>query len=253
MMHKIVFLITLYIPASVAAQDIATDRPDQTETPFVIPRKTIQLECGFLHEKEGRLKNVEIPSLLWRISLSEVMELRLITTHVNNNIRNGKHEYDGLEPVQLGFKIKVCEEKGLRPNVGYIQHVVIKWLASDNLEASAYTTNFRFAAQHSLCNRLNLSYNAGMKWEPGRSSANFIYTLATGFAITDKLSAYVEIFGTMPEKEKSVHNFDGGLTYLLLPNLQLDISAGAGFKNSSENYFLSTGISWRFSAKKISN
>lgn len=245
-MSKKPFAIIFLLPASAAAQDISTDRPDQTEAPFVIPQKTIQLECGFLHEKNGRLKNAEIPSLLWRFSLSEVMELRLITTHVNNNIRNGKHEYDGLEPVQLGFKIKVCEEKGLRPNVGYIQHVAIKWLASDNLEASAYTTHFRFAAQHTLSNRINLSYNAGMAWEPGRSYADFIYTLATGFSINDKLSAFAEIFGTLPEKESAIHNFDGGLTYLLLPNLQLDISAGSGFKNSAENYFLSTGISWRF-------
>ncbi len=253
MMNKKTLTFFMLFPVAAAAQDLSTDRPDQTEAPFVLPQKTIQIECGFLHEKEGRLKNAEIPSLLWRFSLSEVMELRLITTHVNNNIRNGKHEYDGLEPVQLGFKIKVCEEKGLRPNVGYIQHVAIKWLASGNLEASAYATNFRFTAQHTLSNRLNLSYNAGMEWEPGRSTANFIYTLATGFSITDKLSAYIEIFGTMPEKEKSVHNYDGGLTYLLLPNLQLDISAGTGFENSADNYFLSTGISWRFSARKISD
>lgn len=249
-MIKKLFTLLLLLPVASAAQDLSTDRPDQTEAPFVIPRKTIQVECGFLHEKKGNLKNREIPSVLWRISLSEVMEFRMITTHVLNNLKTDKHDFNGLEPVQAGFKLKVCEEKGIRPHVGYIQHVAIKWLASDNLKGSTYATNFRFTAQHTLRDRINLSYNAGMEWEPGQNAANFIYTLASGIGITDKLSGFIELFGTIPEKEKSSHSVDGGFTFLLLTNLQLDISAGADFKNPAENYFLSTGISWRFSTEK---
>ncbi len=125
-MSKKLFAIIFLLPASAAAQDISTDRPDQTEAPFVIPQKTIQLECGFLHEKNGRLKNAEIPSLLWRFSLSEVMELRLITTHVNNNIRNESMNMTGLNRFSLDLKLRFVKKKAYAP----MSDIFNMWLSS---------------------------------------------------------------------------------------------------------------------------
>lgn len=240
----------MLLSVAASAQELSTDRPDQTEAPFVIPYRTVQIESGLLHVKESVLIKKNLPSVLWRISLSEIMEMRIITTHARTRL--GTHVESGIEPVEFGFKLKVCSEKGIRPNIGFIQHVAIPGLASENLKASNYVTNFRFAAQHTMSEKINLSYNAGMEWEPGLSEAGFIYTLAVGFGITGKLSGFAELFGIIPEKDKSIHSFDGGFTYLLLPNLQLDVSAGAGFKNTSEDYFIGTGISWRFPTAKNS-
>lgn len=251
MMIKKVVLITLLLPVSVAAQELSTDRPDQTEAPFVVPFRTIQIECGFLHRNEKSGKSTELPSILWRLSLSEIMEMRIITTHLKN--RTGEWKENGITPVEIGFKIKVCDEKGIRPQIGFIHHLVLHRIASENFKANNYATNFRFAVQHNLSDKVNLSYNAGMEWEPYRSTGNFVYTLTSSFGMTDKLSVYVEIFGTIPEQESNIHSFDGGMAFLLFPNLQLDVSAGADFKNPSENYFISSGISWRFSTRKYSN
>jgi hypothetical protein len=92
-----------------------------------------------------------------------------------------------------------------------------------------------------------------MRWEPGIAPVNFVYTLAAGFALSSKLSCFLELFGTLPEDDPSIHRFDGGLVFLLLPNLQLDLSAGADFKNTSENHFIGAGVSWRFSVCKKSD
>lgn len=38
---------------------------------------------------------------------------------------------------------------------------------------------------------------------------------------------------------------DFGFTYLVRPNLQLDLSSGLGFSKISPDFFISTGLSWR--------
>jgi hypothetical protein len=250
MMKYKIFLFTCLFPYAVAAQELSTDRPDQTEAPFVIPYRTVQIETGFLNEQQKTSKSMEMPALLLRAAISETMELRFIVTHVKNKISG--FETKGIEPVEAGFKIKICEEKGFRPHIGFIQHLVFPWLASPFLKENFYGIKFRFAAQHTLTEKLNLSYNAGMEWYDGVSKGNFVYTLASGIGITEKLSGFAEIFGNIPEKSSGTHRFDGGLAYLLFPTLQLDISAGADFKNTADNFFLNAGISWRFSTGRNS-
>jgi hypothetical protein len=82
------------------------------------------------------------------------MELRIITTH--SKLGKGSFSENGIEPAEAGFKLKICEEKGLRPHVGFIQHVALPKLASENFKATDYAANFRFAAQHTL-NKKNKS------------------------------------------------------------------------------------------------
>jgi hypothetical protein len=39
---------------------------------------------------------------------------------------------------------------------------------------------------------------------------------------------------------------DGGFTWLVSDNLQLDISAGAGLNHAAPDFFISAGAAWRF-------
>ena len=70
---KLIFLLTLMVRISFAQEGkIETDRPDQTETPFLTPKNWIQLEAGF--NIQQNIKNsfeYLSPTLLSKIGISK--------------------------------------------------------------------------------------------------------------------------------------------------------------------------------------
>jgi hypothetical protein len=56
---------------------------------------------------------------------------------------------------------------------------------------------------------------------------------------------FVESYGLLLEEGDSEHLFDAGFTFLVLPNLQLDVSGGVGLNNNAMDNFLSFGLTYR--------
>jgi len=86
-----------------------------------------------------------------------------------------------------------------------------------------------------------LGYNIGYDYF-GKGNGNLTYSLVFGIGVNDKAGIYVETFGSYIDFEMNEVNFDAGLTYLVMKNLQLDFSFGNGI-NTDLNY-LAAGFSW---------
>ncbi len=104
---------------------------------------------------------------------------------------------------------------------------------------------FRFTMQHTLSEKLSLGYNLGCEWDGFTPETTFIYTLTTGYAISDKIGSYVELFGFAPQGDSANHNFDGGVTYLFTNNFMVDLSSGVGLTENAPNYYMALGLSIR--------
>lgn len=76
------------------------------------------------------------------------------------------------------------------------------------------------------------------------SQASYIYTIAYGYSISDRFGVYAEVYGDFPEDGVASHSWDGGFTYLVKDNLQLDILVGSGIENS-QKLLLGGGVSFR--------
>jgi hypothetical protein len=243
----IVFILTLNNIA-ILAQDlpsIQTDRPDQTECPFIVPKNYLQFENGFSYEKNTKDSNeYVIPSTLTKFGINDHFELRLITEYVIQN--EDLDKVSGIVPVLIGFKARLFEEKGIIPLTSFIGHLSLPKLASKNLKADYYTPEFRFTMQHTLSEKQTLSYNLGAEWDGISPEPTFIYTLTTGYSFSEKISGYIEFYGFIPQIQKTDHRFDAGLNYLLNTNHQLDISGGIGLSETSPDYFMALGYSFRF-------
>jgi hypothetical protein len=123
-------------------------------------------------------------------------------------------------------------------------------VASKNYRATYYAPSFRFNMQHTLNNKFSLAYNLGAEWDGENAEPTFIYTLTSGMSITEKLGAYIELYGFAPQYQMADHRADGGFTYLINNNVIVDVSAGTGLlKESPKNYF-ALGCSFRFNTKK---
>jgi hypothetical protein len=225
--------------------DITTDRPDQTETPYLVVPGHLQLENGVSYEQPVRgVRNLVLPTTLWRFAVNKNFELRAIT-ELNNFRAEGSKSVVGLLPVQAGVKIHLAETDGWIPQTSLIAHLAFPDAASPEFKAENIAPNFRFTMQHDLSDKLTLSYNLGMEWNGFDAAGAGIYTLTSGYSLTDKLGMYLELFGFLPEDNKSIHNFDGGFTYLVRRNVLVDISAGKGLTDNAIDYYVSLGFSFR--------
>ena len=245
-MRKIVFILCVIGITKIQAQNepIQCDRPDQTETPSIVPKGMFQVETGFTFQKNYKISNSNsLPSVLWKYGVNENFELRLITEFVSEKINDEKSS--GFTPVLIGFKVKLCEEKGIIPKTSFIGHIGLPNAASSRYKTDFVAPEFRFTMQHTLSDKLSLGYNLGCEWDGMTPETTFVYTLTTGYSINKKTSCYAELFGFAPEKDKANHNFDAGVSYLINNNFMVDLSSGIGITDNAPKHYLAFGFSFR--------
>jgi len=246
MSTKKILIMALMFPIHAMAQpgEIITDRPDQTESPFTVPVKHFQMETGFMFEKtDAHTHSFVYPTILFKYGVNNFFELRLITDF--SNTKSESERITGLNPVIIGFKVNIAQEKGIIPTTSFIGHLSIPALATGKLKTTYYAPEFRFTMQHTLSDKLSLGYNLGAEFDGETAEPVFIYTLTTDYVITDKLGSYLEVYGFAPQKSKPNHRFDAGFFYLLHSNISVDLSGGFGLTENAPDYYISTGFSFR--------
>ncbi len=249
-MKRYLFLIFASTGIFNSAQEstIQTDRPDQTESPAIIPINQLQTEIGFMFEKQNKdFQNYLSPTILWKYGLTQNMELRMITEIATNSFKNQKNF--GVVPLTFGFKVNLLEEQSMMPKTSFIGHLTTSNLGSKSFHTKHIAPSFRFLFQHSLSEKLNLGYNIGAKWNGETPDATGIYTISTAYAFSEKFGGFIELYGFLNKFQSSDHRFDGGITYLINQDFQLDASTGVGISEISPEYFFSFGVSYRFPLK----
>ena len=247
-MKPICLLIFLLIVISVSAQErIDTDRPDQTESAFTVPKKYFQGEFGFGKENfGGNNYNLIHPTFLLKYGLSKRFELRLEGNFLSEyaqlipNPKTTTH----LEPVEVGTKVSLFEEKGILPKTSLIVHVGLPFAGTNFDKDQNLFPSFRFACQSSLTEKIGLGYNLGATWNGYDNKPAWLYTFSPNFNIGKKWYAYVEAFGFYEQKLWQ-HNLDGGLAYYLSTDAKIDLSSGVGIGSSLLKNYFSIGFSFR--------
>jgi hypothetical protein len=241
------FLISNYFSQLKKLDDdilIQTDRPDQTECPFIVPKNHLQIENGFLIENLNSTERTYFfPSTLWKFGINEKVELRLISEITSEQKINETKK--GLNPITFGFKLNILNEKGIIPKTSLITHLRSIKIGSRNLNSTYLAPSFRFTMQHQLSKKTTLGYNIGKEWDGETPKPIDIYTLTIGYSFNPKLSGYMEFFGYRQNIKKWNHQMDFGFTYLLKTNFMVDISSGFELLKNTPIYYLSLGCSYR--------
>lgn len=247
----------ILISALVSAQEtqdavpLITDRPDATEAPSVVQKNYIQVETGAFYEsfedKGFKTEDFTYNTTLIRYGLLDNLELRLgwnltdSKTFLNNQEAS---QISSFSPLLLGVKIAITEEKGALPEIGFIGHLNLPFSVKQAIRPQTTGVDFRFSFAHTLSDRSSFSYNLGAAWGNDSPEANYLYTMAYGYSITEKFGAYAELYGDFPENNKANHLWDAGITYLLSNNVQLDATVGSSI-TKGQDILLSAGISFR--------
>ncbi|GAB2821527.1 transporter [Ferruginibacter profundus] len=250
-------LLLTAITTTAQVEKIDTDRPDQTESAFTVPKKWVQFESGFLKEVDKgpddrfyKVKDIlfQHPSLLSKYGVSKRLELRLITDFVTYKSTQNSSVIEtktGIDNVQFGAKLNFFNEKGLRPKTSLIAHYNfggLRTIYKDTKDGF----NFRFTMQHTISEKIALGYNLGMEWDRFGEPGAYSYTFAPGFNLSEKWYAYVEAFGFIRKNEKPENSIDGGIAYYVTDNFKIDASAGFGLNKKAPDYYFAVGTSFRF-------
>jgi hypothetical protein len=160
-------------------------------------------------------------------------------------IPDGNKVETGLFPIGIGTKIHFWDEKGVRPLTAMIIQSGVPKLSSKKFSDAYWSPEIRFTMRNTLSPNIYLGYNGGMEWDGGSGKMKWLYTVSPSFALGDKCSAFIEVFGFLENGSAPEHNLDGGFSFLLSNNSQIDVSGGLGLNASAPDYFLSMGFSYR--------
>ena len=247
----LLFIIIFLNSSFAQVEQIQPDRPDQTESPKVIPVNYFQFESGIVFEKDVEQgftsKEISYPSLLLRYGILKNFEIRLELDNVSSSteVAGVSNNIKGIKPITLGFKVNICEEKGLRPGAGLIVNFAIPKLASNDFKSSFMGSSINLALENSISDKLSAGYNIGASWDGNTPETTFFYTLSFGYEFSSRISGFAEIYGFVPEKTRADHRFDFGLSLFALRNLAFDASAGLGITNNAPDFFINGGMSFR--------
>lgn len=233
-------LLFLCLPILTFAQSegrIETDRPDQTECPFIVKKGYFQAEMGFNRATSENL----FPTSLLKIGVHKRLELRYVSVLGQEVGKETRFQTEA-----FGFKWAFLEPKGWIPRTSVIVHYNLDHQNRDFSEKNLRGHSIGdvvFTLQNDLNDRFGIGYNVGTEMHSD-GSLEGIYRIAPNMLIGARGYAYVEVFGRFPASEFADHSYDAGVAYYLSDDVKLDLSAGQSFTRPQEYYF-ALGLSFR--------
>lgn len=240
-----IVLLCFYVPCR-GQNSIQTDRPDQTETSSLVPKGRFQGEFGVAHEQtDSHFREYSLPTSLLKFGVSQWAEVRIGFTLTDERSEEGRSY--GLEPLTIGTKIKLLGEKGIRPSVSLLAEVSLPDVASEAFKLDHLAPEVRLLMQNKLSKSSNLGYNLGARFDGFSSQPEYLYTLSPSYSLTKELRVFAETYGFLHTGHHAEQWVDGGFSFLISADLQVDISGGYELTHTGNyhNFFESVGVSFR--------
>jgi hypothetical protein len=251
--------ISLLVPPSLGAERhlfgwdaepltgaISADRPGFSTSPQTVPPGHLQVEGGYQFTADRGADSHALPLLLIRAGLTRKLELRVSWDGVSWTKLN--HFGSEVSGTGLGLKAKLIEQTRLLPAMGLLGSLSLPTGNGGSTSNGVDPTggllwNYNLAAGPGIFGTVLMSSNTG---DDGRyfEADNAI---GVSLPINARFGSFVEYYGFYRKDESGpVHNLDGGLTFLLNDNTQLDVNGGVGLNRLADDYFLGAGFAFRF-------
>jgi hypothetical protein len=234
---------------------IVTDRPTDSASPALVPRRTFQLEWGYkvtrLDTDSGRTDTHLLPDLLARFGISERVEARLTTTGWTlENTSTGKER--GFTDVSVGAKIALADERERRPQMALLVDVSLP-VGHVEFTNDYVIPKVLFLAAHTLTDRLGLTWNLGPSVvsrntdEGTQTDLTLNYAVALSGAAGGPFSLFAEVYGNLAfgENVPDSHSFQVGTTVLLSRTWQVDVRGGIGMVDNVPDWLAGAGFAFR--------
>jgi len=234
-------------------EPIITDRPDFTESTETVPAGMTQIEAGATYARTGDERSHSLGEVLVRHALGRRTELRLEVPTLSRT-RGAAGRESGFEDGSIGFKTMLSQGSGgfglKRPRISLIGDTSLP-VGSSRFRERKLQPGVKLLLGVDLSERLSLSSNLNYAdlSEEGDRFGEFSASLSLGIGVTERVGSYVEVFGFFPGGKRDNSRFiNGGFTYLVNNDFQLDARLGFGLGNDAAgpDTFFGVGVSRRF-------
>lgn len=226
------------------ADTISAERPGFASGPVPLERGLNQIEAGYQYNKDGSIDVHNLPQLVFRTGLGDNLEFQAAWSgHTDIDFPGGS--IDGLSDLTIGFKTQLRDNNdaldlglygGLSLPIGDSAFssdavdptVGLFWTYAQTDEPTIFGTFVASSATISDDRELIGGASIGM-----------------GFSIDTQLGAYIEVFSLFGAGAPA-HNANGGFTYLVNDDLQLDIEAGFGLSDNAGDFSFGFGVARRW-------
>ena len=227
--------------------ELLTDRPDFTETSFVVPLHSLQLESGFTYTDGAGSSGHEfnIPELLLRYGFGRRTELRVgVPDYIHT--RRGRSRSHDFGDLYLGFKQQFGP-----PDAGYgfalIPAVTVP-TGGGRVSSGAVDPEMVVTWSKDLSSRWSVGGILGFGWptEDGDRRFSFFPTISLARSLSERWGTFFEWAGDFPQRGRSSQVLHHGYTYALSAVSQLDVHFGAGITREAPDFFIGAGYAVRF-------
>ena len=239
-------------------QPIVSDRPDLVETSEVVGKGRVQLETGFLVERERSADEHErswsMPTLL-RVGLNDALELRLesegrTVQHSIDKASGERSTVAGYADTSIGFSWHVLDARGMWPSMAVLAGAELP-TGSKRLRGEGVRPSLRVVGEWELPGELELGVMPGLavdnKDDTGRYTHG-IFGVVLEKAFSERLHGFAEV--ALPQIARSRHggtqaSFDIGAAYFLSNDCQIDTMFSRGLNHRTPYASFTVGLSIR--------
>jgi len=233
---------------------VLPDRPGFSDMPNVLPAGAVQLESGFTDDRVAGTTYQTAGEALLRVGVGSGLELRMFGNSYAMRTGGGAAATRGMEDAKIGAKLRIIDlpdsVHGLTPSLALLVSSSLP-TGAPGLTAGVAQPEAHVAADWTTSGPLSFAANAGIAEAfDGAAWSNQGSAIASAsFDINAHLSLFAEGMRVvaLSGPSQSATYVDGGVTFLLGEQLQLDAHIGRGISRgvSGERSF-GFGIAHRF-------
>jgi hypothetical protein len=255
-----------------ASSEIATDRPDVTNSSLVVPEGSFQSENGINVSHRDGASVFDGTNSRLRLGVAPCLEVLVdVPNYVATIGHWGGAEYNGVGPagrsVLVDPPIYLATRRG-GSDFGFTDVApAIKWQISPEpgkfdlsvtaglglptgakrISGAGFQPYIQFPWSRELENGWGLS---GMVTEFFHPSDPLIKSISEATFVVEKkvtetTSLFVEYVGDYPDQSRPSHQFNSGIVYHLTRTQQLDMHLAFGLNHNTPDYIIGVGYSFR--------
>jgi hypothetical protein len=235
-------------------ETIRTGRPGQAIGPFVVGTGIFQLQSGMEYSENklplGSTTTASDIGSVFRYGTSDFFEVNAALNYSEQKTSNDvfSSQLNGWSQMELGVRTNILNSKTNFPSIG-LQYRVKLPSVSPDFQSRQLASKATLATGQRLCKGVGLNTNWGINWNGNNGDANGFYVLSFSLSLTEKWGIVAEHYGEFDDRDIN-GKVDGGFSYLVNNDLQLDLLGGWGSLGvDDENFFAGIGVSVRTKKK----
>ncbi len=230
---------------------IRTGRPGKAIGAFTAGSGVLQFQQGLEFNSQSsnnQPTDVFLTNNVVRLGITELLEVSMLVDYQMQSMGSEMGDLRGLNNLHFGFRVHINDQNGWLPTTGFQLRLKIP-NTSDDFPSENLAPVMVAVVNWSLRKKMTLATNWVLDYNGNDPIPTVRYVVNFGFPLYNKWRGFMESYGSVREGDFQ-NKVDGGFSYLVNNNVQLDISGGYGNNFGVLETFVNTGVSWRLVGSK---